>query len=226
MLTANSLNEQLRPAMLGEIKVTNLKTFKFLFNRDVILVSWTFDFLPLSDINYLTRVSVRKPVFQEDGYCVLFLGLSASFHSLLPLLFTSAPSITLLFWGLFSPPKRPCAHRYYWGLSVHLRECVQACGPPCAHVCVENRKVTGTWLTGFVIRNFKLPYIIFPIRRHVRATYSQLLSFNGGYWLHSWCQSPVATVKSWHSNKRSESLREVSLCEQIQRVCSCTLPGL
>lgn len=81
-------------------KKGNLGISKFQLSWNVILASSTFSFLPsfhpeMSSL--LLTLSVHKPIFQDDGYCVLFLGLAASFHSLLPLLFTSALSITLLF---------------------------------------------------------------------------------------------------------------------------------
>lgn len=46
-----------------------------------------------------------------------------------PLFLSSSPlSILLLFWGgLFSPLKHPCAHRYYWALTIHLNTSLCVC---------------------------------------------------------------------------------------------------
>lgn len=150
--------------------------------------------------NLLLTVSVHRPVFQEDGYCVLFLGLSL-------------PPSTL--FSLSSSPLL-CPSLYYSAEgSSHLRNapvhtgiiedsrCTSA--RTCTHVCVlKIEKGQRLDWQVLLIRNFKWLYVIFPTRQRVQATYTQLLSFNGGHWLHSWCQSPVATVKCWHSNRRSE----------------------
>ena len=95
------------------------------------------------------NVKSQKPVLRKRlGDSVLFLVSisppSASSPSPALLILSSSPlSIPLLFWGgLLSTLKHPCAHRYYWGCTVHLNTpmrvdvCLSACVCVCVCVCV------------------------------------------------------------------------------------------
>ena len=125
------------------------------------------------------NVTSQKPVLRKAGVSVLFLVSvppppSCTSSSPALLFLSSSPlSIPLLFWGgLLSPLKHPCAHRYYWGLTVHLNTpvCADVCQSVCVCVCEslsereQARWSDSAWQTGFVIQYFKFysPYTILP----------------------------------------------------------------
>lgn len=119
--------------------------------------------LPPSDVHSLTHCVNAQACFSRGWLMhAIFRSVSASLHSLLPLLLTSAPSITLLFCGgLFSPPKRPV----HTGIIEDLR-CTSA--STCTHVCVL-KIANGQRLDWQVswMQNFKWLYVISPTRPHV-----------------------------------------------------------